>query len=85
MIVKYIAIRAMVPIAILSAVVFGLSLWTGAQGRPGRIERAPKTQPGMEAQQEPGRQTTAGHPPALSAELKGDLLVSDWASRGLWM
>jgi hypothetical protein len=69
MIVKYIAIRAIVPIAILSAVVLGLTLWAGAQGRPGKIEGAPKAQPRMEAQKELGRQTTAGHPPALSAEL----------------
>jgi len=41
MIVKYIAIRAMVSIAILSAIVLGLALWAGAQGRPRRTEGDP--------------------------------------------
>ncbi len=42
MIVKYIAIRAMVSIAILSPIVLSLTLWAGAQGRPGRTEGDPR-------------------------------------------
>jgi hypothetical protein len=40
MIVKYIAIRATISIAILSAVVLGLSLWAGAQSSPAKTEGA---------------------------------------------
>jgi hypothetical protein len=69
MIVKYIAIRAMASIAILSAVVLGLSLWAGAQDRPARPEGAPAMQPGAPHQKAPAMQPGAGHPPALSATL----------------
>jgi hypothetical protein len=48
MIVKYIAIRAMVSIAILSLIVLSLTPWAGAQGRPGRTEGDPGAQPGVQ-------------------------------------
>jgi hypothetical protein len=66
MIVKYIAIRALMSVAILCAVVLSLSLWAGAQGTPGKTEGG---LPGMERQQGPVMQPGAGHPPALSATL----------------
>jgi hypothetical protein len=69
MIVKYTTMRTMASIAILSAVVLGLSLWAGAQDRPGKTEGAPGMQPGMEHQKEPATQSGSGHPPALSARL----------------
>jgi hypothetical protein len=67
MIVKYIAIRALVSIAILSLIVLSLTLWAGAQGRPGRTEGDPGAQPGVQRQKEAAMQTGAEHPPALSA------------------
>jgi hypothetical protein len=57
MIVRYIAFRAIGMIALLSAMVLGLSIWVDAQDRPKLSEGAPQTQPG------------AGHPPALAAKL----------------
>jgi hypothetical protein len=42
MFVKYITIRTMVSIAILSPIVLGLTWWTDAQGRPGRTEGDPR-------------------------------------------
>jgi hypothetical protein len=62
MIVKYIAMRALASIAILSAVVLGLSLWAGAQGRP-------ETPPTMERQGGQATQPGGEHQPALSAKL----------------
>jgi hypothetical protein len=67
MTLKYIVIRAMVSIAILSPIGLSLTLWAGAQGRPGRTEGDSGAQPGVQRQKEPAMQTGAEHPPALSA------------------
>lgn len=57
MIVKYIAYRAIGMIALLSAIVLGLSLWVGAQDRPKASEGGGQARPQTE------------YAPALSASL----------------
>src|SRR5919198_6763322 len=69
MTVKYIAIKEMMSIALLSAVVLSWSLWAGAQGRPGTAPGSPGLPPKMERQGAQSTQLEAGHPPGLSAKL----------------
>jgi hypothetical protein len=69
MLVKYVATRAMMVLAILSVVVFGLSVWAGAQGKSLKSEKASTTQAKTEYQKEQAKQMGAGHPMTLSAAL----------------
>jgi hypothetical protein len=67
--VTYLAPNTRVLVAVLSAIVFGLSLWAGAQERAGTSEETSTAQPAMERQKEHATQPGGGHPPALSAKL----------------
>jgi Flp pilus assembly protein TadB len=69
MLAKYVATRAMMVLAILSAVVFGLSLWAGAQTKSSKSEGTSAAQSRMEHQKQQAKQTGAGHPMTLSATL----------------
>jgi type II secretory pathway pseudopilin PulG len=69
MLAKYVATRAMMVLAILSAVVCGLSLWAGAQTKSSKSEGASAAQSRMEHQKQQAKQTGAGHPMTLSATL----------------
>jgi hypothetical protein len=69
MIVKYAAMRALVALAILSAVVFGMTFWAGAQNKPAKSEGAATAQSGMEQQQERAKPPEAGDAVEFSAKL----------------
>lgn len=67
--VTYLAPGRRLLVAVLSAIVFGLSLWVAAQERPGTSEGASTAQPTMERHKEHATQPGSGHLPALSAKL----------------
>jgi hypothetical protein len=69
MLVKNIAIRAMMSLALATAMMFGLSFWADAQGKSLKSEGASTAQPGMTHQQQHANQPGAGHPLGLSATL----------------
>jgi len=69
MIVKYSAMRAIVFVAILSAIGFGMAFWAGAQDKQAKPEGAPTAQPGMEQQKERAKPSEAGHAVEFSAKL----------------
>jgi hypothetical protein len=69
MIVKCVARRAIVVVAVLSAVVFGMTFWAGAQDKPAKSEGAPTAQSGMEQQKERAKHPEAGHVVEFSAKL----------------
>jgi hypothetical protein len=69
MIANYLTIRAMPGIALMSAVIFGLSLGANADEKHRTSQRAQTSQPGMERQPEQATKPGAGHPFTLSATL----------------
>jgi hypothetical protein len=69
MTVNYLAAKTRVLVATLSVIVFGLSLWAGAQDMPRTPAGTSTAQPGVERPKEPAMPPGSGHPPALSAKL----------------
>jgi hypothetical protein len=69
MMLKYVTLRTMASIAIMSAVVFGLSLWAGAVEKPRKSTWAPTAQAQMEHQKGQTAQLGDEHSLGLSATL----------------
>jgi hemolysin activation/secretion protein len=61
--------RALVFVAILSAVMFGVTCWAGTQSKPAKSEGAPTAQSGIEQQQERAKPPEAGQAVEFSAKL----------------